>query len=145
MERKKQQTRFREIAAYIKTLEFRKKTIGGCDEEDVFQQIQEICRMYEDVIRRMEEEYEKKSSELIGSMSQIRDYREHTLQKAREEAGAMMAKVREEIKSEEENLERLRKASGEQIERLHKENEAYCKKIKSILEQIEALDHEEET
>ena len=40
-----------EIAAYIEEMEFKKKTLGGCDEEDVMEKIGLICDKYQEVIR----------------------------------------------------------------------------------------------
>lgn len=141
------------IAEYIKNLEFHKKALGGCDEEDVFQKIGEICEMYEAVIRRLEEEYNSKSRELIGSMSQIKEYREHTLRKARKEADAALAEAKEEAETllteakkeaetEQKKLDRFRNTCNDQLEKIRKENKEYCDKLRSILSQIEALDYE---
>lgn len=133
----------KEIAEYIENLQFRKKTFGGCDEEDVLQKIGGICKMYEAVISRLEKEYGEKSSELIGSMSQIRDYREHTLAKARNEAEAILQTAQKDVKAEEEKLEKLRSIYSRQTEQIRRENEAYCEKVRNIIRQIEAVDHDE--
>ena len=89
-----------EIARYIENMEFRKKALGGIDEESAMEHISIISNKYEQIIRSLTEEkehmndnareiqneYQKKSEEIIDSMSQINEYREHVLKKAEEEA-----------------------------------------------------------
>ena len=41
------------IASYIEEMEFKKKTLGGCDEEDVMEKIGIICDKYQEVIHRL--------------------------------------------------------------------------------------------
>ena len=44
----------------------------------------------EDRAQKMQDEYQKKGGELLESMSQIQEYREHTLKKAEEEAARIL-------------------------------------------------------
>lgn len=132
-----------QIVEYIENLKFRRKAVGGCDEEDVLRKIGEICAMYEKVIEEIRDEYDKRSRELLGSMFQIRDYREHTMTKAKNEADAMIAGVRKEVEEEHQKLEQIRSEHSALIDEIREENLAYCEKIRKILGQIEAIDNEE--
>lgn len=132
-----------QIAEYIENLKFHRKAVGGCDEEDVLRKIGEICTMYEKVIGEIRGEYDRRSRELLRSMSQIRDYREHTLAKTKEEADEMIAGVRKEAEKEQQRLEQIRRENSARLEELKKENKEYCEKIRTILRQIEDISNEE--
>ena len=87
MSEKKKLPQTEEIARYIEEMEIRKKVIGGWEEEDVLEHIRIISGKYEEVIRSLQakieeqaeeeeerkKEYGKKSTELIDSMTQIRE------------------------------------------------------------------------
>lgn len=151
-----------EIARYIENMEFRKKAFGGIDEESAMEQISAISEMYEKIIRDLKEErehmdvnareirseYQKKSEEIIDSMSQINEYREHVLKKAEEEAADIVEdarrraeKIEEQIRQLEEAYLQKKKEYGKKTEELKKQGEIFCAEAKSILAQIENLNH----
>ena len=120
-----------EIARYIENMEFRKKALGGIDEESAMEHISIISNKYEQIIRSLTEEkehmndnareiqneYQKKSEEIIDSMSQINEYREHVLKKAEEEATGIVEEARARAAEIEKQIKQL------QDEYLKKEQE----------------------
>ena len=151
-----------DIARYIENMEFRKKAFGGIDEESAMEQISAISQMYERIIRNLTEErehinvnareiqneYQKKSEEIIDSMSQINEYREHVLKKAEEEAAGIVEDARRRAEEIEEQIRQLegaylqkKKEYGKKTEELKKLGVAFCAEAKSILAQIENLNH----
>lgn len=151
-----------EIARYIEEMEFKKKSLGGCSEEDVMEKIGDICGMYEDLIRELcdtqsqledsaqkrQAEYQKKSTELLESMNQIQEYREHAVTRAEEEAAQILEETQKRAKEEEKKIaalqERYTRALQEykkKTEQLKQEGEAFSGKVREILKQIEDLSH----
>ena len=149
-----------EIARYIEEMEIRKKAIGGWDEEDAMEHIrifrgkyEEIIRGQAEQIRKLEEEEEKrqneygrKSTELIDSMAQIREYREHMRKKAGEEAEEILKAVREQEKEGEERIRELkamyekeRQEYQKKAALLKEQGRAFSDSARKILEEIEAL------
>ena len=154
-----------EIAHYIEEMEFKKKAMGGCDKEDVLEKIGIICGKYEEVIRElyerqkqmkdtakdMQEEYRKKSGELLGSMSQIQEYREHAVKKAEEEAAEMLEEARRKVEEEEKKIAALQVRYMRELqdykkktETLKEEGEIFTGKVRGILERLEDLGDETE-
>lgn len=150
-----------EIAAYIEEMEFKKKTLGGCDEEDVMEKIGLICDKYQEVIRglcekqglmedraqKMQDEYQKKGGELLDSMSQIQEYREHTIKKAEEEADRILEEARKKAEDEEKKIAELQvkylrelQEYTKKTEKLKEEGQSFCGKVREILKQIEDLE-----
>lgn len=150
-----------EIASYIEEMEFKKKALGGCDEEDVMEKIGIICEKYQEVIRelcekqglmedraqKMQDEYQKKGGELLESMSQIQEYREHTIKKAEEEAARILEEVHKKAEDEEKKIAELRvkylrelQEYTKKTEKLKEEGQSFCEKVREILRQIEDLE-----
>lgn len=129
---------FKEIADYIEHTEFRKKALGGCDEEDVMQKIRVICEKYESLISRIQKEYTEKNRELLQSVTQITEYREFALQKAREEADTILTDARQELEEHERELARLKKecaAYRQRAEAARQREETFMESMRHILEQ----------
>ncbi|BDZ75879.1 hypothetical protein Lac2_21290 [Claveliimonas bilis] len=160
MSEKKKLPQTEEIARYIEEMEIRKKVIGGWEEEDVLEHIRIISGKYEEVIRSLQakieeqaeeeeerkKEYGKKSTELIDSMAQIREYREHMLGKAKEEAEEILKAVREQEKEGEERIRELkvmyekeRQEYQKKAGLLKEQGRIFSENARKILEEIEAL------
>lgn len=50
----------KEISSYLKSLKFKKKIIGGIDEEDVWKKIKKLDELYQKELDYMKKEYEEK-------------------------------------------------------------------------------------
>ena len=151
-----------EIARYIENMEFRKKALGGIDEESAMEHISIISNKYEQIIRSLTEEkehmndiareiqneYQKKSEEIIDSMSQINEYREHVLKKAEEEATGIVEEARARAAEIEKQIEQLQneylkkeQEYKKKTEELKKEGAEFCADVREILTQIENLNN----
>lgn len=49
-----------EISEFLKSLKFKKKPIGGIDEEDVWKKIKKLDELYQKELDYMKKEYEEK-------------------------------------------------------------------------------------
>lgn len=50
----------KEISSYLKSLKFKKKIIGGIDEEDVWKKIKKLDELYQKELDYMKKGYEEK-------------------------------------------------------------------------------------
>lgn len=122
----------REISDYIAHAQFRKRLLGGCDEEDVMKKLQTICGKYEALINRIQAEYAQKNQELLQSITQVGEYRTFVLQKAQEEAQSILTDARLELEEQEKKLSLL-KAECEEYQR---KAAAACAKVEAFKESI---------
>ena len=143
--------------------------------EAVIRSLTGRIREKEQETETLKSEYGKKSTDLLDSMAQIRIYAEQekqkaeeeaerTLEEAREEAERILAETREEAEQrlgeareraekEEDRIRSLQTTYMRSLEEYRKKKEAFrqegslfCKNVRDILEQIEALgDGQEET
>ena len=78
----------RTIEEFIKNLKFKKKTMGGCDEEDVLLKMKELSDLYRETSQSMREELEKANSrvqeiqsELMAARSKLKESQEQLAEK----------------------------------------------------------------
>lgn len=89
------------IESYLQTLEFKKKSIGGCDEEDVFLKIKGLSELYQAEIDRLERraasseertaEYERRSQEVRQLMAAAQNMKDNMIAKALMDAEQLVA------------------------------------------------------
>ncbi|MEG0759543.1 MAG: DivIVA domain-containing protein, partial [Raoultibacter sp.] len=89
------------IESYLQTLEFKKKSIGGCDEEDVFLKIKGLSELYQAEIDRLQKraiaseqrtaEYERRSQEVRQLMAAAQNMKDNMLAKALADAEQLVA------------------------------------------------------
>ena len=101
-----------------------------------------------DNAREIQNEYQKKSEEIIDSMSQINEYREHVLKKAEEEATGIVEEARARAAEIEKQIEQLQneylkkeQEYKKKTEELKKEGAEFCADVREILTQIENLNN----
>jgi|GEM_PF-2926383 len=159
-----------EIAAFLESLDFKKKTFGGCDKGDVLYKLQELAQMYQDCLSKAEEsaaeakraqtEAEEKAEAALKAYSTLQNEHEELQQKveflmeerkSHEEKARLVAdmEVRQKLERNEiliraEHEARLIKERAEQdaITLRSNSRQKFMKEIKAKKELLENLNQE---
>jgi len=95
-----------EIKTYLSNLDFKRRVFGGCDKEDVFSKLAQLTGMYQERMRRLEEETAaavKRESEQVDKIE------------AAEKEVAALKNTNEELQRKVEILEEEQKAQEDKI------------------------------
>lgn len=93
-----------EITMYLENLDFKKKTVGGCDKADVLHKVQELTRMYQDKINKLEEQVaqSKKAKVKAEETAEAASSKQTALQNENEELQQKIESLMEEQRAYEE-------------------------------------------
>ena len=140
----------RKIAAYLKNMTFKTKSVGGCDKEDVLSHFEKVTRMYGDVIEnlqgtlleekerrsRAESEYFQKVDQLTQTLNDLKQSKEDILSNAQNEANELSLTVQTKTLDEKKRIEELQqsRAAWEQAyqKQIRETNEAYQNYYRSL-------------
>lgn len=94
------------VESYLQTLEFKKKSFGGCDEEDALAKVHELASLYQDEVDRLERkvkaverrvaDYENRQAEVRQLTMAAQSMKDAMLAKAEEEAKQTIARAERE-------------------------------------------------
>lgn len=94
------------VESYLQTLEFKKKSFGGCDEEDALAKMHELAALYQEEVDRLERkvkaaeqraaDYENRQAEVRQLMTAAQNMKDTMLAKAEEESKQVIARAERE-------------------------------------------------
>ena len=97
------------VETYLQTLEFKKKSFGGCDEEDALAKIHELSALYQAEVDRLEKkvkaaeeraaDYERRQGEVRQLMTAAQNMKDTILEKANDEARQVIAHAEKEARA----------------------------------------------
>ena len=128
-----------EIARYIENMEFRKKALGGIDEESAMEHISIISNKYEQIIRSLTEEKEHMNDNAREIQNEYQKKSEAT--GIVEEARARAAEIEKQIKQLQDEYLKKEQEYKKKTEELKKQGAEFCADVREILAQIENLNN----
>lgn len=94
------------VESYLRTLEFKKKSFGGCDEEDALAKVHEVAALYQAELDRLDRrakaaeqraaDYERRQTEVRQLMTAAQNMKDAMLEKAGEDSRLAVSKAESE-------------------------------------------------
>ena len=146
----------KEIVEFLKNMEFKKKAVGGCDQEDVLDHMDRVVRMYHNVVEslndklteeknrgdHLEKEYLRKIKKLDIAIEELDQTKEDVVFRANSEAGEILQEAQRQVADEHKRLEELQQqrisfeaAYQKQVQDANEAYRKYCQDLQRYYQQ----------